>query len=277
MIRITSLVDNTAGRTHKGVWGEHGLSFLVETPHGRVLFDTGSSGTVLAHNASLLDVDFRTVDVLVFSHAHYDHTGGAGVVLDHRPDIPIYAHTTFLRERYARRNGEYVDIGIPPHLRERIRAGRLYLHHKPVQVLPRVWTTGEIRQRLEPEGRSPHHVIRTNKGWQPDPYEDDMALVIEADAGLILICGCCHAGLLNTLSCVRHTFGRPITAVFGGTHLVSADKAYLEHVVEVFSQHCPDVEYYLNHCTGEKAYVALANAFGDRVHPCPVGTRVDIP
>lgn len=275
MLRITCLVDNTAARSGN-TWGEHGLSFLVETSHGRVLFDTGASGTVLAHNARALGVDLRDVDVLVLSHGHNDHTGGLGAVLDARPDLPIYAHDTILRPRYSRRGEQYVEIGIPQALKERMARAHLYLHHKPVQVLPRVWTTGGIMRREETEGRSARHAIRDGDGWKPDPYEDDMALVLETDRGLVLLCGCCHAGLLNTLACVRHTFGRPITAVFGGTHLVSASPAELEHIVAVLEERYPEMTYYVNHCTGEDAYVALVNAFGRHVHPCPAGTRVDV-
>jgi 7,8-dihydropterin-6-yl-methyl-4-(beta-D-ribofuranosyl)aminobenzene 5'-phosphate synthase len=98
---------------------------------------------------------------------------------------------------------------------------------------------------------------------------------MDTHEGLVVICGCCHAGLLNTLAHIRRVFQRPISAVMGGTHLTSADDVYLGHVVsELQETYGYSLNYYLNHCTGERAYVALANACGERVKLCPVGTLV---
>lgn len=98
-------------------------------------------------------------------------------------------------------------------------------------------------------------------------------MVVETEEGIV-VCGCCHAGLLNTLAHAQRLFEAPIVAVLGGTHLVNADEAYLAHAVEVLRDTYGSLQFYLNHCTGEPAYVALASAFGDRVHPCPVGTTL---
>jgi len=144
----------------------------------------------------------------------------------------------------------------------------------PAEILPGVWTTGEIADRAEPEGRSAHHLVRGTEGWEPDPYRDDMALVLETGRGLVVLCGCCHAGLLNTLFHVRRTVGVDITAVAGGTHLLQADKAHLRRVIEVLRQ-LGVPRLYLNHCTGQLACVTLAQAFGEAVAPCPVGTTLE--
>jgi 7,8-dihydropterin-6-yl-methyl-4-(beta-D-ribofuranosyl)aminobenzene 5'-phosphate synthase len=141
-------------------------------------------------------------------------------------------------------------------------------------ILPGIWTTGEISQRPEPEGRSPHHLVRQGDRWASDPYQDDMALVLESSQGLILVCGCCHAGLLNTLFHARRVFGEDLAAVAGGLHLVNADEARIRHLLEQLRWLGPPV-LYPNHCTGQAAYVALAEAFGDGVTPCPAGTVLD--
>ena len=139
-----------------------------------------------------------------------------------------------------------------------------------------VWTTGEITSRTEFEGRSPHHYIQAGNGWQPDPYRDDISLVLKTNQGLVVICGCCHAGILNTLFHVERKFGGPILAVLGGLHLLYAEDQYLEHVVQVFDERFPDVSFYLNHCTGENAFNKLAAAFGSQIRACPAGTLVNI-
>ena len=98
--------------------------------------------------------------------------------------------------------------------------------------------------------------------------------MMETQEGLVVVCGCCHAGLLNTLAHVRRAFQRPFAAVIGGTHLADAGEAYLHHVAGVLREVYGSPRLYLNHCTGERAYVALANAFGERVKPCPAGTTL---
>jgi 7,8-dihydropterin-6-yl-methyl-4-(beta-D-ribofuranosyl)aminobenzene 5'-phosphate synthase len=275
-VEITCLVDNAAGRGST-LWGEHGLAFLIETEAGRVLLDTGQSGTVLLHNMGMLGLDPRMVDALAVSHAHYDHTGGLPALLEQvRPGLPLYAHSDLVQERFSRRQGKSTSIGMPL-TREALAAQTtLHLSDRPQEVCPGIWTTGEIAPRREPEGRSAHHVVKTPDGWAPDPYRDDMSLVVEVPAGLVLLCGCCHAGLLNTLAHVGRTFDRPVVLIAGGTHLVSADAEHLQRVGETVlalrsvRRFCP------NHCSGEGAFHALWLALGaDVVRPCPAGTQLD--
>ncbi len=95
---------------------------------------------------------------------------------------------------------------------------------------------------------------------------------METQEGLVVILGCCHAGMLNTLAHVRRTFGQDIATVIGGTHLVEADDAYVAHVAAVLRDTYCSPHLYLNHCTGEPALVALTGFFGDRVTACPAGT-----
>jgi 7,8-dihydropterin-6-yl-methyl-4-(beta-D-ribofuranosyl)aminobenzene 5'-phosphate synthase len=274
-MKITCLVDNTAQRA-SSFWGEHGLAFLVETESDnggvRILFDTGQSGTVLLHNMDALKVKPRDLDALALSHAHYDHTGGLAALLERAPGLPLFAHPDLFRPRYSRRAGQVKTIGLG--LSQEELAGRveLRLSAEPTEMAPGVWTTGEIAPRPEPEGRSPHHLVRADDGdnWLPDPYRDDLTLALETASGWVVLCGCGHAGLLNILAHVRRTFGANPVAVAGGTHLVNADEAQLEHVVAELSAY-GNPRLYPNHCTGERAYVALVQAFGKRVEPCPAG------
>jgi 7,8-dihydropterin-6-yl-methyl-4-(beta-D-ribofuranosyl)aminobenzene 5'-phosphate synthase len=270
MPKLTCLVDN-AVEPASSFWGEHGLAFLIESDGGRVLFDTGASAPVLLHNMQLVGVEPAALTALAISHAHYDHTGGLAALLARRPGLPLYANADLLRERFTRREGRVESRGMPLSAGELRQQTDLRLSAGPQQILPGLWTSGEISERPEPQGASPYHAVRQGAGWAPDPYQDDMALVLDLPSGLVLICGCCHAGLLNTLAHVRRTFGRDPVAVVGGAHLVSADAAHLRRLIEVLGRLGPPA-LYLNHCTGQSAYVTLAHAFGQRVAPCPAGT-----
>jgi len=149
----------------------------------------------------------------------------------------------------------------------------LRLSAEPVEVVPGVWTTGEITDRSQPEGRSRQHMVRQDEGWVPDPYRDDLSVVLKTADGLVLVCGCCHAGLLNVLAHVRQTFGEDPVAIIGGIHLNQADAPTLNQVVEELRRYgLPRL--WLGHCTGDRAFQTLQEAFGDGLSLCQAGTVI---
>jgi 7,8-dihydropterin-6-yl-methyl-4-(beta-D-ribofuranosyl)aminobenzene 5'-phosphate synthase len=276
-MEVTCVVDDAVRRS-SAFWGEHGVAFLIETKDGRALFDTGQNGTILMHNLDLLGVDPGTIDAVAISHGHYDHTGGLSALLELLPaGTPLYAHPDLFRERYSVRDGEKKNVGIPL-TRGSLAAGMsLQLSADAQEVLPDVWTKGQITRRDGKEGSSSHHRMRERGVLVQDRYLDDMALVLESEGQLVLLCGCCHAGLLNTVACAESAFGAPIRMIAGGLHLTGATEDELAHICRALNEQpvlqaiCP------NHCTGEAAFVALTNALGSpAVHPFPAGTTVEI-
>lgn len=276
MITIHTMVDNAVQRS-SALWGEHGVSFAIETQDGRILFDTGQSGEVLAHNAKCMELPLDRFDALVISHAHYDHTGGIErFMYSAKPGIPLFANPDLFQERFSVKTDKSKSIGLRLSKEQLSNHFALRLSAEPIEILPGAWTTGEIADRKEFEGRSSTHLIYKNGEWLPDPYADDLSLVLEGQNGLIVICGCCHAGLLNTLAQVRRIFDKRIQAVIGGTHLASTSPEDLTHAIDVLRDYAIEGELrlYPNHCTGERAYLALAQTFGARVQPCPAGTSL---
>ncbi|MBN1954701.1 MAG: MBL fold metallo-hydrolase [Anaerolineae bacterium] len=272
-MKLTCLIDSAA-RPHSAFETEPGLAFLIDSAHGSVLFDTGLTGRVLLHNLGLAGRTPEDIAAVALSHAHRDHSGGLADLLERRPDLPVYAHPDLLRERFSRREGAMRSAGLPPETARVLRRSDLRLSEQPQQVLPGVWTSGAIEDRPEPEGRSAHHYLRQGEEWVADPYRDDMALIVECAQGLVLICGCCHAGIMNTLRHVERQFGRRPAAVVGGMHLVGADAAQLRYVIGALD-HMGAPMLYPNHCTGEAAYMELAFAFGERVGPFPAGAVLE--
>jgi 7,8-dihydropterin-6-yl-methyl-4-(beta-D-ribofuranosyl)aminobenzene 5'-phosphate synthase len=271
-MKVTCIVDNTAQASSR-FWGEHGLSFVIETNEGRVLFDTGQSGTVLLHNLQVAGIEPASIDAVALSHAHRDHTGGLSVLLQQTGVVPLYAHPDLFRERFSRRDAGIEKIGPPMGREDLLRRADLHLNDRPQEIFPEVYTTGEISSRPEFEGRSARHLIREGNRWVADPYHDDMALVLIAAEGLVVVCGCCHAGLLNTLQHVRTTFDREVVLVLGGMHLGDMNEEQMQHIVQALQSY-GEPRLYPNHCTGQRAYVALAAAFSNCVAPCPAGTEL---
>ena len=269
-MRLTCLVDNCV-QSSSALWGEHGLSFLIETDAARVLWDTGQSGTVLAHNLEALKLHELPLTALALSHAHYDHTGGLEPVLTAHPGIPLYGHADLLRLRYGRR--EHVDIGMPITPTDLARRADLRLSAAPQEIAPDIRTIGDIQPRPYPMGASASHAIRVSGQWMPDPYYDDQSLILEVAGGVVLLCGCCHAGLRNTLATLRRQTSAPLVAVLGGTHLAGVDATELQAIIEMLrGEGTPAL--YLNHCTGTHAIQVLAQVFGERAAPCPAGTVI---
>ena len=276
MITLTCVVEDSPAPPLKH---EHGLAIWIETPEGNALFDTGGSSGVLMHNMTSLGFEPSMLDAVALSHAHYDHTGGLPALLSRLPaGTPLYAHPTLFRARYSdhRKGPRRKGLGAVNLTQEQLAARLdLRLSAEPQEILPGVWTTGEIRSRPYAEGRSARHTVIEDGEHVPDPYTDDLSLVLETDTGIFLLCGCCHAGLLNTLAKVRNCWDAPIVGIGGGTHLNKASQATLDKTVAALKGMDALKVAWLGHCSGEAFLAATREMLGPvRFRRCKGGTKI---
>ncbi len=274
-IKITTLSENSA---NYGFLAEWGLSMLVEADGLKVLFDTGRSFSTV-HNAQLLGIDLAAVDRIVLSHGHADHSGGLCEVLRRAGQKEVIAHPTIWEKKYACRHGErerYVGI---PFAREALEAlgASLVLTKKPVRLSANIMTTGEIPMVTSHERVDPDLYVSEGGKLQPDSLADDLALVIDTEFGLVVILGCGHRGLINTLRRAQELAGKElIYAAIGGTHLFPASPQHLAKTITALRE-LGVQRLGVSHCTGFAASVRLAQEFGASLFPNNAGSRFTLP
>lgn len=270
---ITTLAENTVRRP--GLIAKHGLSFLIQTDRGTVLFDTGQ-GYALIHNAARLDVDLGKVDRIVLSHGHFDHTGGLRQVLGRIGPREVFAHPDALRPKYSVREGRVWAIGIPGRREDLEEAGATFrLSESPAEILPGIVATGRIPRTSGFEQVGAHFRAGPEKDSTQDLLRDDQALIVETGEGPVVVLGCAHAGLVNTLFYAAELAGgRKFAGVIGGTHLIDADESRLRRTVETLGAF-EIGRMAACHCTEFRGQVALYEAFGKRFVPHATGDRIE--
>ena len=270
---LTVLVENTVPGKSDGLIGEHGFSLFLERPDRRILFDTGA-GAALLHNASRLGKDLRTADGIVLSHGHKDHTGGLAAALGAiGKRIPVYGHPGIFADRFGKRANGQVQYAGMPFKREALEGMGATFDLAPSfrEIAPGVHLTGEVPRRSTYETGDNRLFIPHGDTLEPDPFHDDLSMVVEGADGLTLILGCCHSGLVNTIDHVCDRLpGKPIHTVIGGTHLGFAPPEQLQHTIASLRERQVR-RLGLSHCTGLEAGAKLAAAFGDAVAFCNVG------
>lgn len=270
-LRITVLAENTA--QGEGILAEHGLAYWIEWDEQKVLFDTGQ-GNVLANNACRLNIPLDQVTAIVLSHAHYDHTGGLPEALKTNHSVPVYVHPAAFGDKYARnRNGTSRKIGMADATRAALRSlhGRLVCTERPTPVADRLTVTGQVPRQTDFEDVGGPFFL-DEACTTPDLLVDDQSVFFDTTEGTVVLLGCAHSGVINTLRYVRQvTAERPIRAVIGGMHLIAAKPERIARTVEEF-QRLGVRQLAPGHCTGMPAMVALWTAFPANCTTCHAGS-----
>lgn len=267
-VKVTIIVDDKAA---EGLLCEHGFSVWIEVAGRRLIFDTGQ-GAALAGNVDRLGIDLHSTDILVLSHGHYDHTGGVPLVIAQAPTVEIYAHPAASIPRYSLREGVATPIAMPAASRT-----ALEVHSVGVRWITRsqrlafcLGLSGPIPRLTDFEDTGGPYFVDTD-GALPDPIADDLALWIRTDRGLVVVVGCSHAGLVNTLHHALKLSGDTrLHAVLGGFHLNEASEARLAQTMVGLQDLAPDLIVPC-HCTGDAAVERLVQSFGERVLPGNAG------
>lgn len=265
---ITQLVENTVGRA--GLLAEHGVACFIEADGHCLLFDTGQ-GLALKHNAEQLEMRMASVEALILSHGHYDHAGGLADALEMTGSTELYFHPQALSAKFNR-NGKAIGAPVATEVKLTSLSESCIHTRKPTEIFPGIHVTGEIPRRhaIEDTG-GPFY--QNSERTQKDELPDDQALFIETPEGLIVLLGCGHSGVINTLEYIQQiSGGKPIHAVMGGMHLLRVSRKRLaftgDHLQRLAIRYLAP-----NHCTGLDAVCYFKNRFPDAFHESRVGTK----
>jgi 7,8-dihydropterin-6-yl-methyl-4-(beta-D-ribofuranosyl)aminobenzene 5'-phosphate synthase len=294
-LHITILSTMLADR---GV-GEWGFAALVEADGRRLLFDAGYRPETVLENARELGIDLSTVTDVVLSHHHGDHTGGLvtlrralaktnpaalsrvhvapGIFLSRRCPAAAAAGATngSCGLMGAEAGGDQEANPTIAIKRELEALGATFIEHaSAAELMPGVWVTGPVPRRYPERNWNPAIRIVTPGGLVPDSVPEDMSLVIRTDKGLVVVTGCGHAGVVNTVEYAREIAGpSPVYAVVGGLHLFAAkddalawtaDKLRAAGLVDLLGAHCTGIEtvFRIRQLAGLSRKTAVVGAVG---------------
>lgn len=273
--RITILCENSVGPL-SGTLGEHGFSALIEPSGGDpLLFDTGQ-GLTLLHNARRMNKDLSKVRHVVISHGHYDHSGGLRPLLEECGPKRVYSHPSVFSSRYRiKDNGESFSIAIPATREELESAGATFdLSREFRTIASGIYLTGEVPRVTDFE-TGDQGLYCDCTGQDLDSTPDDQSLVLETEKGLVLILGCCHAGLVNTIEHIAYMTGRrDIFAVIGGTHLGFCSQEQIGMTVAVLRD-MGIKKLAASHCTGFAASARLSREMPQEFQVAMVGYTLE--
>lgn len=281
-LEITVLLEDYAGYD-TGLVAQHGLSLLIEARAGKtgwnILFDTGQEAETLLRNMELLGKDPENVDLVFLSHCHYDHTGGLTGFLkaSGKSRLPVICHPDSHRLNLALKPA-FRSIGMgPANSPGAIEAagGELVPLSQPLQIMAGVLTSGEIEDKVPFESAPTLSMVTCREGkLEPDRMADDIAMIFILPAGLVVVTGCSHAGIISIIkNAIRLTGIKTILAVVGGFHLVDADDERVGLTVEALGG-LSSVSIYTGHCTGLKAEAKLLEQFGGRFNKLRTGMKI---
>jgi len=269
-LRITLLVDHQS--TRPDLETEHGLSFLLEADDDVLLFDAGASGAAF-RNAECLGLPWRRISRIVLSHGHQDHTGGLAAFLAALPEAHVYLHPRAMTPKYSLHPGKPPrPLSMPQEIHALLQARMDQLHWAtaPMRLGQGIGLTGPILRR-HPEEAIPGPFFLDPEGREPDPLEDDQALWIATDQGLVVLLGCAHAGVANTLDHIRTLTGEEsILAVIGGLHLSAAPEPRIQSTLRALRE-AGVKRVAPAHCTGPAGALAIREAYGKAGHPMCAG------
>jgi 7,8-dihydropterin-6-yl-methyl-4-(beta-D-ribofuranosyl)aminobenzene 5'-phosphate synthase len=254
--------------------GEWGFSALIEADGRKILFDTGAHPNTVLENAKDLKIDLSDVQDVVLSHFHDDHTTGLMPLRNElsKKNPAALSRVHVAKGIFLERRGKDTNPMIAVKKEYEATGGKFIEHDRVDEIFPGVWLTGPV-PRVYPEKNYPAGIeVKEDGKWVEDSVPDDQSLVFNTDRGLVLLAGCGHSGLINTLTYARKEIrSAPVDAAIGGFHLYNASDETLDWTAGKLKEF-QTAQLMGAHCTGIESVYYLRRKMGLNRHTCVVGT-----
>ena len=233
---LTILYNNRSD--NKDVTTAWGMACVIEGYDKTILFDTGGDGHVLLADMKKLAIDPKKIQIVVFSHNHWDHTGGLWKFLAINPHVCVYLPSSFpksFKRRIKSKGATFVDV------------------KEPVEICPQVYSTGQLGFMIK-----------------------EQSLVLKTDDGLAIITGCSHPGVVEIAEKALHTFNDTLYLITGGFHLKSKNEHEIGAIIKKLKM-MGVKKIGPSHCTGEKAIERFKDVWGEDFIEAGCGAKIVLP
>ena len=262
-MKLTVLVDNNT-LIDRYFWGEPAVSYFIETEDKKILLDTGYSN-IFIQNAQKMGIDLRTLDFVILSHGHLDHTWGlqslfglyTEAILENIPHTKprLITHPLAFLTKTV---GDLPEIGSVISKEKVSRHFKLTLSRAPVWITEQMVFLGEIEKTHDFESEKPMSVVIKNDSETPDYLIDDTALAYKTPRGLVIITGCSHAGICNIVDYAKKVCkDERVVDIIGGLHLLNPTQKKLNRTLEYLKTLQSKIMHPC-HCTDLKSKIALS-------------------
>lgn len=273
-MKITIISDNYVDTAC--LVAEHGFSCLIEAEGRKILFDTGQ-GEALLNNMRRLNIT-HDIDMIVFSHGHYDHTGGLSRYPDELAEYSheIYASRYIFDEHLKKSNGgQYAYIGFEADRTDVEKRYNLHLNGSLTEISENIFLSGPVK-RYEEFSADALLYAKVGGEYGKDMFRDEQYLVVRVPEGIHIVTGCTHCGAVNLLLDAKDKFpDSPILSVTGGLHMFRSNQQQVEHVIQFLEKE--DVQSInTGHCTGLDAAMQMKQRLVGRVAITKAGMVIDL-
>jgi len=234
-LTITVIYDNNPCK--QGSETAWGFAASITGAEKTILFDTGGDGSLLLNNMQKSEIEPNSIDTVVLSHIHGDHTGGLGSFLEKNPNVTVYLPKSFpkrFKDGVQALGAKIVDV------------------NEPMKICENVYSTGQLGEGMI-----------------------EQSLIIRTGRGLIVITGCAHPGIEKIVNAAKDFLKENILLVMGGFHLAWESKGKIEKIISAFKQ-CHMRYVGPCHCSGDKARNLFEKHFGKNYINIGVGKVITL-
>jgi 7,8-dihydropterin-6-yl-methyl-4-(beta-D-ribofuranosyl)aminobenzene 5'-phosphate synthase len=281
-MKLTCVIENTATFA-SDFYAEHGLSILIEYEQSKILFDTGHSPHVLENNIALIN-GLDGLEYIVLSHGHNDHTGGLSSIIKNS-SATILIHEKALLPKYVKRNNNMKFIGtdeietknsqINNNDNTNNTVNNIDFISETTKIATDIYLFADIPLNNDFERIDRSFYIKENGTFVRDNFEDELVMVIKTEQGLVIISGCAHRGIVNTISSIVEYFNDDVYAVIGGTHLISTNRKRINETIRALQKFDPKYLIF-GHCNGFEAMCMFKGEFMQKFSTLEAGREIII-